>query len=120
MWLDNRRYMSIAKRVGKPLMIGELGLHATAKTDKKLWDETPDYFESYDDTKAAKPWVEKTLNDVIEAGVPLSYWWCYQSDRADDQHNRQRFDIDRDRNPELVACFVQANKRLKAKLAARQ
>jgi hypothetical protein len=116
MWLDNKGYMAIAKRLGKPLMIGEFGLHAIPKTDKKIWDETPDYFESYDDTKAAKPWVVKTLNDVIEAGVPLSYWWCYQSDSSSDQNNPQRFDIDRDRNPELVACVAEANKRLKTKI----
>jgi len=64
------------------------------------------------------PWVMKTLNDAIDAEVPLTYWWCYQSDRSDDQNNRQRFDIDRDRNPELMACFVEANKRLKAKIFA--
>ena len=119
MWLDDKGYMAMAQRLGKPLMIGELGLHAIARTDHKTWDETPDYFESYDDTKAARPWLEKTLNEVIEAGVPLSYWWCYQSDQPDDQTNRQRFDIDRERNPELVSCIVEANKRLKAKLTAR-
>jgi hypothetical protein len=110
--------MAIAQRLGKPLMIGELGLHAAAKTEKEIWDQTPDYFESYDDLAAAKPWVEKTLNSIIEAGVPLTYWWCYQSDRPTEQGNRQRFDIDRHRNPELVACFVEANQRLKAKLNA--
>jgi hypothetical protein len=115
-WLDNQGYMTMANRLGKLLMIGELGLHAIPRTEKKVWDETPAYFESYDDTAAAKPWVVKTLNDVIEAGVPLTYWWCYQSDRSGDQKNRQRFDLDRDRNPELLACFVEANKRLKAKL----
>ena len=114
--LDNKGYIGIAGRLGKPLMIGELGLQAVAKTEKKIWDETPNYFASYDDTAAAKPWVVKTLNDVIEAGVPIAYWWCYQSDQADDQKNPQRFDIDRGRNPELLACFVEANKRLKAKL----
>jgi hypothetical protein len=115
-WLDDKGYMAIAKRLAKPLMIGELGLQAKAKTDKKVWEKTPDYFESYDDTKAAKRWVVKTLNDVIEAQVPLSYWWCYQSDRAEDQNNRQRFDIDRERNPELIGCIVEANRKLKAKL----
>jgi hypothetical protein len=114
-WLDDKGYMAIAKRLGKPLMIGELGLRAIPKTEKKIWDETPDYFESYDNPAAAKPWVEKVLNDVIEADVPLTYWWCYQSDRPEDQTNRQRFDIDLDRNPELVRCIVEANKRLKAK-----
>jgi len=116
MWLDNKGYMTFARRLGKPLMIGELGLHARPGTDKKLWDETPNYFESYDDTAAARPWVAKTLNDVIDAEVPLTYWWCYQSDRSGDQNNRQRFDIDRDRNPELIALFAEANKRLKAKV----
>jgi hypothetical protein len=116
MWLDNKGYARIAKRLGKPLMIGELGLHAIARTDKKVWDETADYFESFDDTKAAKPWVVKTLTDVIEAGVPLTYWWCYQSDNPSEHGNRQRFDIDRERNPELISYIVEANKRLKAKL----
>jgi len=98
-------------------MIGELGLHAAARKEEKVWSATPDYFESYDDLAAAKPWVERTLNSVIDAEVPLVYWWCYQSDRPMDQRNRQRFDIDRERNPELLACFQAANQRLKAKLA---
>jgi hypothetical protein len=118
-WLDNSGYMAIAKRLGKPLMIGEIGLHAVAKTDKKVWDQTPDYFESYDDIAAAKPWVMKTLNSVIEADVPLSYWWCYQSDNPKDQKDHQRFDIDRDRNPALVNCIAEANKRLRKKLLSK-
>jgi len=116
-FLDNRGWMKIAQRIGKPLMIGELGLHAVAKDKKKkVWDETPDYFESYADVDAAKPWVEKTLNRVIDARIQLSYWWCYQSDRAMDQNNPQRFDLTRDRNPELLAAFVEANQRLQKKL----
>ena len=62
-------------------MIGELGVLPAARSEQEVWTETPDYFESYADVAAAKPWVEKTLNDVIDAGVQLSYWWCYQSDR---------------------------------------
>ncbi|HVV71300.1 MAG TPA: hypothetical protein VHI52_07355 [Verrucomicrobiae bacterium] len=116
LWLDNQGYMAMAKRLGKALMIGELGLHAVAKAEKAVWQESPDYFESYDDTRAAKPWVERTLNGVIEAGVPLSYWWCYQSDDPADRKNPQHFDIDRAHNPELVACIALANKRLKEKL----
>ena len=119
MWLDDEGYMTIAKRLGKPLIIGELGLHAIPRSEKKVWEESPDYFESYDDTLAAKPWVVKTLNHVVEAGVPLSYWWCYQSDDPSEQNNRQRFDIDRERNPDLVGCIAEANRRLKAKLNVR-
>ncbi|MBT5606588.1 MAG: cellulase family glycosylhydrolase [Lentisphaerae bacterium] len=117
-FLDNQGWMTIAQRIGKPLMIGELGLNARARTDKKIWDATPDYFESYSDTAAAKPWLEKSLNGVIDAGVQLSYWWCYQSDRPMDQNNPQRFDLTRERNPELLECFVDANRRLQQKLGA--
>jgi hypothetical protein len=116
MWLDNKGYAAMAKRLGKPLMIGELGLHAIARTDKATWDETPNYFESYDDLKDSKPWVLKTLNDVIDAGIPLSYWWCYQSDGSSEKQNPRRFDIDQERNPELAACIAEANKRLKARV----
>ncbi len=111
-------YLRIAGRLGKPLMIGELGLQPAARSEKTVWAETPDYFESYADTRAARPWIEKTLNSVVEAGVPLSYWWCYQSDRPMDQNNPQRFDLSLERNPELLACFTEANKRLKARLAS--
>lgn len=115
-FLDNRGWMKIAKRIGKPLMIGEVGLHAAARSEKEIWKETPDYFESYADVAAAKPWVEKSLNSVIDAGVQLSYWWCYHSDRPVDQNNPQRFDLTCERNPELLKCFVEANQRLRATL----
>lgn len=118
-WLNDQGYMSLAKRLGKPLMIGELGLHAIPKSNKNVWGATPDYFESYNDTAAAKPWVIKTLDQIVEAGVPLTYWWCYQSDRTGDQKDPQRFDIDLARNPELVTCIVEANRRLKVKLHAK-
>jgi Cellulase (glycosyl hydrolase family 5) len=114
LWLDNKGYMAISKRLNKPLMIGELGLQPAPKTEKEVWRVNPNYFESYEDTDAAKPWFAKTLNEVVEAGVPLTYWWCYQADRSGDQNNRQRLDIDRNRNPELVACLVEANRRLQA------
>jgi sugar phosphate isomerase/epimerase len=120
MVLDSKGYMAIAARIGKPLMIGELGALPMAKTEKRIWAATPDYFESFADAKAAKPWMEKALNNVIDAGVQLSYWWCYQSDRPQDQGNRQRHDIDREHNPELLSCIVDANQRLKAKLGVRQ
>lgn len=115
-FLDNRGWMQIARHIGKPLMIGELGLQARPKTDKKVWDKTPHYFESYADTAAVKPWVEKTLNSVVDAGVQLSYWWCYQSDRPMDQNSPQRSDLTLERNPELLSCIVNANKRLKARM----
>lgn len=119
LWLDTKGCMTIAKRVGKPLMIGELGLQPAPKTDQAAWRAIPDYFESYQDLARAKPWLTQALNEVVEAGVPLTYWWCYQADRSDDENNRQRLDIELERNPELVNCVAEANKRLQAGLRSR-
>ena len=115
-WIGPQQWMKIARCVGKPLMIGEFGALPQSKSKVKIWKETPDYFESYADLEAAKPWVEKTLNDVIDSGVQLSYWWCYQSDRPMDKKNPQRLDLTVGRNPKLVKCIADANKRLQARL----
>ena len=117
-WIGPRQWMDIAKRIGKPLMLGEFGALPQSKGKKKVWKDTPDYFESFADARAARPWVKKTLDTVINSGVQLSYWWCYQSDRPMDQKNPQRFDLTRERNPELMAIIVEANRRLQAKLGA--
>jgi hypothetical protein len=117
-WLNNKGYAAISSRLHKPLMIGELGLQPSPKTNEEIWRSTPNYFESYANKDAARPWVEKTLNDVVEARVPLTYWWCYQSDRSDDANNGQRLDVSRERNPELVACVAEANRHLQAALQA--
>lgn len=114
--LDFRGWMAIAQRLDKPLLIGELGLHPIPKTDARVWKETPDYFDSYADAAAAAPWVDRTLERVIDAGVQIAYWWCYQSDRPVDQTDPQRFDLTRERNPELVRRIVAANQRLRGRL----
>ncbi len=54
---------------------------------------------------------------AIEAGVQLAYWWSYQSDREQDQNDPQRLDLEVERNPELIKAIVQANQRLKRRLA---
>jgi hypothetical protein len=64
--------------------------------------------------------VRKTLNDLVAARVPLSYWRCYPSDSADQQQDPQRFDVDRDRNPELVACLAAANQPLKEEICSKK
>lgn len=115
--LDNTGYMAIAARLSKPLMIGELGIQPIPKTDKKVWNATPDYFESYANTAAALPWVNRTLDNAIEADVQLVYWWSYQSDREQDQRDPLRIDLELERNPELIKAIVEANQRLKRRLA---
>jgi hypothetical protein len=115
--LGCKGYMTIAAQIGKPLMIGELGLAPAAKTDTKTWAAATNYFESYANAAAALPWVKRTLDNAIEAGVQLVYWWSYQSDREQDQRDPQRFDLERERNPELIQAIVAANQRLKRRQA---
>jgi len=112
-------YTRIAARTGKPVILGEIGRLAISRDEIAVWKETPDYFESFEKTDAALPWVQSLLQEIIEAKVPLSYWWTYQSDREMDQKNPQRFDISRERNPELVMAVVEANRRLKKELEIR-
>ena len=117
--LDDKGVVTIAKRIGKPLMIGELGVIPAAKSDATTWAATPDYFETFADAERALPWVKRTLDNAVEAGVQLAYWWSYQADRELDQRNPQRIDLERERNPELVKAVVDANQRLKRRVDCR-
>ena len=117
--LETKDYMKLASYVKMPLIVGEFGLQP-AKSDSKVWDEEPDYFETNKDVAAATPWFERDLNNIIDAGVQLSYWWTYSSDREMDAKNPQTFNISRDDDPELVALIVDANRRLKKKLRIKQ
>lgn len=114
-FIDLKWYMEAARSVGKPLMVGEIAALPTLKSDKAFWKATPNYFESFDDA-SARAWVQKAVDEIVDAGVPLSHWWCYQSDREMDQGLPNRMDIETDRNPALVQLIVEANKRLKTKL----
>ncbi|HSV75166.1 MAG TPA: hypothetical protein VLH79_15515 [Chthonomonadales bacterium] len=115
--LDHRGYMEMARRLRKPLIIGELGRIGAPRTDERVWQETPDYFTSMEDP-AAVPWVRRSLDSVVEAGVQLTYWWAYQSDRPMDQTPGTRWFIERELTPELMRHFIEANRRLKSKLRA--
>lgn len=109
-------YMGFAAQEEKPLMVGELGCTLYAKTNQEVWAETPNYMTTISDANSALPWVNKVLNNVVNAGVPLSYWWAYQSDRDMDQNDPMRLDVSFERNPEIINAIIDANKRLKQKL----
>lgn len=115
-----RRYLDIANRLKKPLYIGEFGLMPVPKDykpeSKKVWQETPDYFESYQDEAALK-WVKRLMNEVVEAGAPIVHFWEYSSDRPGDQ-DRGSFDLKKGKTDPVLKLIIDANKRLKAKLGA--
>lgn len=115
--LDDKGFMEIAKRLNKPLMIGELGALPFPRDarNKKVWDATPDYFESYADVAQAKPWVKRAVDNAANAGISLVYWWAYSSDRPMDR-KKDRHDLKKGRDDELLAVIMDANRRLKEKL----
>ena len=108
-------YMKIAARLKMPLMVGELGVRPFPKTEKyaKKWAQTPDYFESLQNVDAAKKWVKRAVDEVVEAGVPLVYWWTYFIERPDFE------DLRKGRDDELIEMICDANRRLKAKLGVK-
>jgi len=78
--MDIQRYTDSSARIGKPLMIGEAGASPApaiigvweldkAQSDpryKKLFQDAPDYFDSYQDPRAIK-WVKSYCDEVVTA-----------------------------------------------------
>lgn len=109
-------YLAMARQVDKPLIVGEIAPSTIPESDEKFWKENPNYFKSYFEPKTALPWVNRILDEVVNSGVPLTYWWAYQSDRPVDQSNI----ISVEKTPEIVEAIANANKRLKAKLGVKE
>jgi len=89
-------------------MIGELGL---APSDAE------GYFTDYADIDNASIWVKKLLDEVVESGVALSYWWQYGSDRAEDVGSYTHT-LRVGENDDILKLFADANRALKAKYGA--
>lgn len=87
------------------MMLGEIGVLPDATNPTG-------YFSSYTDTVNAKIWVQKTVDEILNANVPLTYWWAYQDDRPFTKGS-DRQDINIERDPELIQIIVNANKALK-------
>jgi len=118
--MDIAQYAIAANRIGKPMMLGETGSSATARDNKpkdlKVYQETPDYHDSYWDPNAAK-WVKILCDQIVSASPQLVYFWEYSSDRPGDQ-KAPSFDIKKGKTDPVLAIIVDANQRLKAKLGA--
>jgi len=73
MWeLGNARNLRLFKRIadgiGKPLLVGEIGLHAEVP---RFWDKPE-----------AISLLKKTLPVLVELKIPLTLYWTYADDRA--------------------------------------
>ncbi|MCC6356473.1 MAG: hypothetical protein IT577_21510 [Verrucomicrobiae bacterium] len=112
MLVDPVRYMELARGVGKPLIFGEFAALPSGFDGGSRPE--PGWFAGYDDP-GAKAWVQKAVDAIVEAGVPLSYYWPYGSDRPMDQKANPVY-LDKTRTPALIAIIADGNRRLKAKL----
>ncbi len=104
-----------ATAAGQPFYLGEYGVIPEPQSEqtRKFWTENPDWFTSYaGDPAKAQRIVAESLRVVVDSRANLTHWWTYQSHRRMDQNNRQRFDIDIHRTPELVRLVVEANRQL--------
>ena len=61
--------------------------------------------------------MQKAVNDIVDAQVPLTYWWAYQSDRKIDQRANP-VTISLETTPDLVKVIADGSRRLKASLGA--
>ena len=109
------RYLQIGRELGKALIFGEYAALPSGWTDNGITKEADaDWFNGYHDPNAKK-WVQRAVDDVVTAGVPLVYFWCYHSDRSHDQkENPVTFDLTA--TPELVHIIADGSRRLRAKL----
>jgi hypothetical protein len=105
--LDIYGYQKIATQLKKPLMIGEL---AVLPLPKDKWEKDADYFENFQNAQAANPWVQRAIDQVVDAGVPLTYWWTYNCER------KGYPDLKKGRDDVLLAIIADGNRRIKKKL----
>ena len=104
-------FMQIVLALGKAPIIGEYGTLPSGWVNEKT---DPDWFQGYDDANAIE-WVQKGLNELVDAKVPITYWWAYQSDRPVDQKaNPVVFSLET--TPDLVKRIAEANRLLKSRL----
>ena len=114
--LTLKEHKKIADALGMPMYVGEYGALPKTKNEKneQFWEDNPDWFETFgNDEPQAIYWVQKAADDAAASGIPLIHWWCYQSDRARDQKDPMRMDLDIERTPKLFQIVVEANKQLK-------
>lgn len=114
--LDLPLYLKIAESVKLPLYVGEYGALPRPKTDQQYWSEGQEWFLSFgkDDPEAIR-WVQRAADLAVASGVMYMHWWCYQSDRPQDQNDPIRMDFDIERTPKLFQIVVNANNELKKK-----
>jgi hypothetical protein len=90
-------YMDMSKKLGKPLLIGEIGPTSTDGDKGYRYDK-------------AKEILQKQLDAIVEAQVPLSLFWTYHMDRW---QGEDVWDIRQDKDDLALEMIREANQKLK-------
>ena len=92
-----RMFKRIADEIGKPLLVGEIGLHAKVP---RFWDKPE-----------AISLLRKTLPVVVELKIPLTLYWTYADDRA--MPGPKLYDMRPGKTDEALGLVEKANQRTK-------
>ena len=89
-----------ARALGKPFYNGECGVEQS-RIDQK-------------DQEAIAPHQEQYLQQIIDAGVQLSHWWTFHSDRAASFNDDTNWNVEPGTHDKSFALIKAANEKLKA------
>ncbi len=98
--------MKEARRIGMPLYNGECGGMMDSSGKEISADNTS--------PEAADARVHY-LDSLIEAGVQLTHWWAFRSDRADFGFDMDTWNVTIEGTPETFAAIKAANEKLQAR-----
>ncbi len=97
--------MTEARRLDQPLYNGECG---------GMVDENGKEFSAGNTTPEAAAARERYLATLVEAGVQLTHWWAFRSDRVDFGMDMDTWNVTIDGTPETFAAIKAANEALQA------
>ena len=105
-------YNDLALRMGKPLYIGEYGIIGYPKTRTDVWEKNPGWIVNFNDENTGAL-MKRSLDILVEKGVPLTHWFAYKSDFTWDKSNTDL--ISPEANREYFDLIVDANRKLQEK-----
>ncbi len=95
--------MDEARSIGMPLYNGECG---------GMIDDNGNEVGPANITKEAAEARERYLATLIDAGVQLTHWWAFRSDRVDFGLDYGTWNVSKEKTPETYAVILAANQEL--------
>ncbi len=95
-----KSFMQTAQKIGKPLMIGEIGMY------KKMPDEIEDYRKP-----GCLPYIESCLQEIVKNKIPLTLYWTYHDSVI--ERGEQHWSLEYGKTDEILKRIEQANRDIK-------